>query len=108
MVAFFDPFYSRSTETGPLLSINRQIIPVGRFWVPDRVAVLGNFFVPSGSTKHKEKPGDFKAGTHPKLKLKNTLRAPVRTHAGPLRVVHLDLKGAAPKVSYFQQVREHP
>lgn len=80
---------------------------MGRFWVPDRVAVLGNFFVPSGSPENKEKPGDRKPGTRPKLKVKNTLKAPVRTHVGPLRVVHLDLKGAAPKVSYFQQVREH-
>ncbi|XP_046722925.1 beta-N-acetylhexosaminidase isoform X1 [Silurus meridionalis] len=39
-----------------------------------------------------------------KLKVKSILNAPVERLTEPLRVVHLDLKGAAPKVSYFQQI----
>lgn len=31
-------------------------------------------------------------------------RVPERPSAGPLQLVHLDLKGAAPKVSYLKQV----
>lgn len=78
----------------------------GRFWVPQHVPGLSNLVVPSVPKKNEVKSKDQKTVNHPKLEVKSIVNASVKTQTGPLRVVHLDLKGAAPKISYFQQVRE--
>lgn len=77
------------------------------FWQPENVAGHNNLLVSPAPKKNKEKPDDQKTATDPKLEVKSILKASMKKHTSPLRVVHLDLKGAAPKVSYFQQVREH-
>lgn len=74
--------------------------------MPQSVSEVSNLPV-SPALQKNEKAEDKTTKIQPKLEVNSTLIAPVKTRTGPLRVVHLDLKGAAPKVSYFQQVREH-
>ncbi|XP_026772626.3 beta-N-acetylhexosaminidase isoform X2 [Pangasianodon hypophthalmus] len=97
-------FHSRRTEIGEYANIKKYVTMPGHFWLPERTAGRSNLLVPPTRKKNKEKSGDQKTAIHPKLEVKSSVKFPVKMYTGPLRVVHLDLKGAAPKVSYFQQI----
>lgn len=79
----------------------------GIFWQPENVTTFDKVIVPAITQEIKEAKKDQMTITEPNLEVKRILKASVKPHTSPLRIVHLDLKGAAPKVSYFQQVREH-
>lgn len=94
-VCYFDNVvYSRRKENGQHTSDVKYFLTPGRFWLPESVSGLSKLL---GQPTEKNK-------TKSKDNVKSTLKPPVKMHAGPLRIVHLDLKGAPPKVSYFQQV----
>ncbi|KAM9457058.1 hexosaminidase D [Clarias gariepinus] len=87
-------FHSGRKENGQHTSDVKYFLTPGRFWLPESVSGLSKLL---GQPTEKNK-------TKSKDNVKSTLKPPVKMHAGPLRIVHLDLKGAPPKVSYFQQI----
>ncbi|XP_047005852.1 beta-N-acetylhexosaminidase isoform X2 [Ictalurus punctatus] len=100
-------FYFRSQRTKIVDDvINKKPVlkPItDHFWMPQSVSEVSNLPV-SPALQKNEKAEKKTTKFQPNLEVNSTLIAPVKTRTGPLRVVHLDLKGAAPKVSYFQQI----
>ncbi|XP_060757608.1 beta-N-acetylhexosaminidase isoform X2 [Neoarius graeffei] len=97
-------FRSRRTKIEKYLNYKKNVMMTGIFWQPENVATFDNVIVPATTQEIKEAKKDQMTITEPNLEVKRILKASVKPHTSPLRIVHLDLKGAAPKVSYFQQL----
>lgn len=103
-VCNFHHFYSQRKEVTEFPINSMQVMTAEHFWEQHHGAELNNLLVYQDIQYNREKLEEQSPVHHIMLEEKNMVNKTRKRR--PLRVVHLDLKGAAPKVSYFQQVRE--
>ncbi|KAK3520484.1 hypothetical protein QTP70_024093 [Hemibagrus guttatus] len=102
-------YFRQDTVIGDFTSniLSRGYVKVpGQFWLANLKGgpTSSKLHVKPSPQTNTEKPKNQPNIIQPKPKVISTVKAPVRLHKGSLRVVHLDLKGAAPKISYFQEL----
>lgn len=102
---YLSSFYSSSQDASEK---THQIIQGGKFWASQRIPQLN-------LDKNQEDPVKIEhADPEVQPEKKDTIQLnkeelkpeiPNNTPTDPLKIVHLDLKGAAPKVKYLKEVR---
>ncbi|XP_060748329.1 beta-N-acetylhexosaminidase isoform X2 [Tachysurus vachellii] len=97
-------YFSQIPESGVFARKTMHISSPGKFWQTDGIGEPTMLDVNPSLQTIMKKPKNYKNVKNPKLRVLGSLKAKARLHTGPLNVVHLDLKGAAPKVTYFQKL----
>lgn len=96
---FFSPSSSHETY-----HMNHQIVQGGSFWAKHHVPKLNlaeNQEAPVNAESHKD---SYEDQMKEEVVAPKVIQAADNTATGPQRIVHLDLKGAAPKVKYLEQI----
>ncbi|XP_042585894.1 hexosaminidase D-like [Cyprinus carpio] len=100
---FFSPSSSKDTSHK-----THQILQSNTFWANQHIPKLNLVHNQEDPVK-KEHTDNTEVQPEKKEKIKSNQEEPEPeipddTHTDPLKIVHFDLKGAAPKVKYFEQI----
>ncbi|XP_047656433.1 beta-N-acetylhexosaminidase isoform X2 [Tachysurus fulvidraco] len=97
-------YFRENPESGVFTRKTLHVFSPSQFWRRDGKDEPTMLHVNPSLQKKIKKPRNYKNIKKTKLRVPGSLKTKVRLYTGPLNVVHLDLKGAAPKVTYFQKL----